>query len=127
MHHGSCLCGAVTFQIEGQMGSAIACHCRECRKQSGHHFAAAPAPKSAVTLTRDQGLAWYKASPEASRGFCGICGSTLFWQGDESEQTYVLLGAIDGPTGLHLTCHVWVSEKGDYYEIADGLKQFEEG
>jgi hypothetical protein len=109
------------------MGPAIACHCRECRKQSGHHFASAPVPKNAVTLTRDAGLAWYKASPEASRGFCSMCGSTLFWQYDDSEQTYILLGAIDGPTGLHLTSHVWVSEKGDYYDIADGVKQFEKG
>lgn len=127
MIQGSCLCGAVSFTVAGGMGAPIACHCRECRQQSGHYCAAAPAQKSAVTMMRDEGLAWYKASTAASRGFCRNCGSTLFWQNDESKLAYVQLGVLDGSTGLHLASHVWVSEKGDYYDIADDLKQFEEG
>ncbi len=127
MKTGSCLCGAVRYTITGGMGPAIACHCRECRKQSGHHAAAAPVPKDAVTLTRDEGLTWYKASATASRGFCNACGSSLFWQFDDSAQTYIQLGAVEGATGLHMVRDVWVSEKGDYYEIAEGHIEFEEG
>ena len=127
MPSGSCLCGAVAYDIAGDLNPAIACHCVECRKQSGHHFAASAIKRSALTMTRDDGLTWYKASDFASRGFCVRCGSTLFWQRDESPLTHVLLGAIDGPTGTRVEQHFWVAEKGDYYDIADGLTQLEEG
>ena len=123
---GSCLCGAVAFEIAAEMQPPIACHCRECRQQSGHHFAASAVEKSALSLIRDRGLTWFRASDVAQRGFCGNCGSTLFWRRAERPLIHVLLGAFDGPTGLRLSQHFWVSEKGDYYDIADGLPQLEE-
>jgi hypothetical protein len=33
------------------------------------------------------------------------------------------MGAFDGPTGTKLTKHIFVADKGDYYDIADGLPQ----
>jgi hypothetical protein len=35
----------------------------------------------------------------------------------------VALGALDGATGVQLERHIFVAEKGDYYDIADGLPQ----
>lgn len=123
MVRGACLCGAVAFTAGGPAGRAIACHCDECRRQSGHHFAAQPVRRDTLVFARDDGLRWFRASDTAARGFCGSCGSTLFWQGDDSPLTHVLMGALDAPTGLRLGAHVWVGEKGDYYDIADGLPQ----
>lgn len=123
---GSCLCGEVRYEITGEVQPAIACHCRECRRQSGHHFAAAAVARDALTMTRDSHLKWFRASDFAARGFCGNCGSTLFWRRDESELINVLLGAMDTPTGTRIERHFWVSEKGDYYTIADGTPQVEE-
>ena len=125
MRKGSCLCGAVAFTVSGEMEPPIACHCEQCRRQAGHCFAAAAVPKGAVEMTRSEGLAWYRASGFASRGFCSRCGSKVFWKRDQSPLVHVLMGALDGPTGLKLSSHMWVSEKGDYYEIADGLRQVE--
>ncbi len=125
MPRGSCLCGAVVYEIAGEMQPGIACHCVECRKQSGHYGAAAAIKRKALTMLRDDGLTWYKASDFASRGFCAACGSTLFWQRDESQLTHVLLGSVDGSSGTRIDRHFWVSEKGDYYQIADGLPQLE--
>lgn len=51
------------------------------------------------------------------------CGSSLFWQRDGSEIIDVAAGAIDSPTGLRLLGHIFVADKGDYYDIADGLPQ----
>ncbi len=121
---GSCLCGSVQFDVE-LLQDPLICHCIQCRKQTGHVLAAGRARKDAVTFRQDTGLAWYRASDSAARGFCSGCGSTLFWRADAGDHIRVALGAIDGATGLELGRHVWVDFKGDYYDIADGLPQSE--
>jgi hypothetical protein len=120
---GSCQCGAVRFTSTQPLTRATACHCVQCRKQSGHHFASADVPKAALSLQGAEHLRWYHASPQVRRGFCSHCGSWLFWEPLHREWTSVALGAIDGPTGVQLERHIFVSEKGDYYTLADGLPQ----
>jgi len=127
MLRGSCLCGAVAFTAEPPKGRAIACHCAECRRQSGHYFAAVPVAKDSVTFDREDGLTWYRASDIATRGFCARCGSTLFWRGDMGANVHILMGSLDGETGLKLGAHVWVREQGDYYDIGGDLPQLQEG
>jgi hypothetical protein len=113
----------VAFELEQTPRDPIACHCKQCRRQSRHVFAAGHVPKQAVRMTRNAGLAWYRTSDRATRGFCARCGSTLFWRPDADPAIGVALGSLDDPTGLALTRHVWVGAKGDYYDIADGLPQ----
>jgi hypothetical protein len=125
MHHGSCLCGAVRLSIDAPLQDPIACHCQQCRRQSGHYFSAVAAPKSALTLQGADALTWYRASPVASRGFCGTCGATLVWRADDGPTIMVAMAALDAPTGMHLSAHYWVDHKGDYYTIADDLPQHE--
>ena len=60
----------------------------------------------------------------ARRGFCRQCGSLLFWQAHDEDTLNVSLGAFDGPTGLTMQNHIFVADKGDYYDIADGLPQY---
>ena len=126
MQHGSCLCGAVRFFIDGPMRPVLACHCGQCRKQSGHVWATTSVAEADLTLDRDDGLAWYRSSDTARRGFCRLCGSSLFWQPDDAPRIAVAAGALDAPTGLRLGGHVFVADKGDYYEIGDGLPQFQQ-
>lgn len=123
MTKGSCLCGAVTFRIRSALEDPQACHCQQCRKQSGHYFAAARTRKDAVELIQDTGLCWYRASDIAARGFCKNCGSTLFWRSDDGPFIRVALGSLESTSGLHLLRHVGTSSKGSYYNIADGLPQ----
>ncbi len=127
MHRGSCLCGAVAFTVTADLKDPIACHCKQCRQQSGHYFSAVAAPKAALRFERDDGLAWYRASDIATRGFCGACGATLFWRADAGDMVMVAMGSLAAPTGMRLTRHYWVGFKGDYYDIADGLPQEEGG
>jgi len=123
MEKGECLCGAVAFEFDADPDRVIACHCRQCRRQSGHYFSAVAASKAGLRFDRDDGLKWYRASDIARRGFCGTCGSTLFWWPDEGPVTMVAMGSLEAPTGLRLGGHYWVNAKGDYYDIADGLPQ----
>jgi hypothetical protein len=123
MHSGSCLCGAVTFRIEGEIAAPQACHCVTCRKQSGHYGAFARSLKANLVMTAAGGLTWFQSSEQVRRGFCSICGSTLFFDPTDQDWTSVAMGAFDGTTGAKLSVHIFVADKGDYYDIADGVPQ----
>jgi len=123
MHKGSCLCGAVAFETTGPLRDSIACHCVQCRKTSGHYWSATSVPKLALTITKDSGLAWFQSSDTAKRGFCRICGSTLFWEPVNEGRMAISSGAFDGPTGIQTAKHIYTADKGDYYMIELGVLQ----
>jgi len=68
---------------------------------------------------------WYQSSEKVQRGFCSICGSTLFWNPiiEEYKWTAVAMGCIDTPLSLKISKHTFVGDKGDYYEITDDALQ----
>ncbi|WP_091736068.1 GFA family protein [Phenylobacterium immobile] len=123
MRQGSCLCGKVTFKVEGQLAPPDACHCTACRKQSGHVFASTDASKASLSVRGEAHVTWYQSSAKVRRGFCSSCGSTLFWDPVERDWIAIAMGAFDGSTGVALKAHIFTADKGDYYEIADGLPQ----
>lgn len=122
---GACHCGAVGFEISGEVRGVVYCHCTQCRKQTGHFVAATRCDDSQLTVKGADNLTWYEASDEARRGFCSTCGSHMFWKRHGSDQTSVWAGAFEKPSGLEASHHIYVDEKGDYYELCDGLPQFE--
>jgi len=123
-HTGRCLCGAIRFSIGGPLREVVACHCTECRRQSGHYVAATSVADVDLELEGADHLTWYKASDFARRGFCRTCGSILFWKHEGEARTSIMAGSFDLPTGLTLTQHIFCAEKGDYYEIDRRLQQF---
>jgi len=118
---GGCLCGAVRYRVTGPLRPVVACHCRQCRRTSGHHVAATSALRGDIAVTGE--VTWFASSPEARRGFCGTCGSNLFWEREGGARLSIFAGSLDDPTGLRLKGHIFVGDKGDYYDIADGLPQ----
>jgi hypothetical protein len=71
-------------------------------------------------------VTWYKSSEKAQRGFCSICGSSLFFDPldrQKNDWIGISMGAFDTPTNTKLKQHIFVADKGDYYEINDGLPQ----
>jgi hypothetical protein len=124
---GSCNCGGVKFTVTGELREVIACHCSQCRKQSGHFFAATSSANDDLHIEDSGSLKWYSASDDAQRGFCGDCGSALFWRRKGGENTSILAGSLDGNAGgIKLDRHIFVADKGAYYEIDDGLPQSEQ-
>lgn len=121
LHGGSCLCGKVHFETRGPLRGVVYCHCSQCRKQTGHHYAATNIQDDCITISGEENISWYRASDFARRGFCRLCGSALFWKRDSSDDISVMAGAFDTPTGLQAESHIFVADKGDYYEIADDL------
>lgn len=125
IHTGACACGRVRFTITGPLAPADACHCVQCRKQSGHYFASTNVARSALVVEGAGHVTWYQSSEKVRRGFCSTCGSALFWDPPAKDWISIGMGAFDAPTGTHLEMHIWVAEKGDYYAIADGVVQHE--
>ena len=126
MTAGGCLCGAVRYRVDGPLGDLAACHCSQCRRSSGHFIAGVSAERASVTVAGE--VAWYESTPgRVRRGFCPVCGSNLFWDRMGGPTLDIWAGTIDGATGLTLGAHIYVADKGDYYEIADGVPQFPAG
>jgi hypothetical protein len=122
---GGCLCGAVRFRVQAPVRDVVYCHCSQCRRQTGHYYAATEVADASLSVTGEATIAWFDASTFARRGFCRICGSALFWKRRESDVTSVLAGAFDQPSRLRGGMHIFVADKGDYYTIDDGLPRFQ--
>jgi len=125
IHPGSCLCGAVRYRAEGPLRPGIGCHCTQCRKTSGHYTVATAVPTDKLHLDESRGLKWYRASPIAERGFCGECGSTLFWRPDGRGYVGIFCGSLDDATGLTLASHIYVADKGSYYDLHDPVPLYD--
>ncbi len=114
-HSGGCHCGAVSFRIHGAISPVVACHCTQCRKVSGHFWAAASVPEDQLEITEDSGLLWFQSSAQAKRGHCKTCGAALFWTMAGEGRISIAGGALDRPTGLHIAKHIFTEDAGDYY------------
>jgi hypothetical protein len=123
-YQGGCICGGVRFQVAAPHRQVIACHCRQCRRMSGHYLAASAARWSDLELTESSGLAWFASAPTSRRGFCKICGSSLFFDHGPDEPVGIAAGAFDIEPGFELAVHIWVDEAGTYYQITDRLPRY---
>ena len=123
---GSCLCGAVRYEVTGTLRDVVNCHCAQCRKTHGHVGAYTNAPRDAVAITESRGLKWYRSSDFARRGFCGECGGTLFWERDGAAVISIAAGTLDAPTGLKTVLQIHTASAGDYYAIDDRIPRREE-
>lgn len=115
---GGCLCGAVTYKISGPLRPVIYCHCLQCRKTSGHFVAATSVAREHICI--EGGVTWFQSSKSARRGFCRTCGSNLFWDG-KGVNLSIFAGTLDDVDGLKAKGHIFVADKGAYYELTDGL------
>ena len=126
--NGRCLCGAIRFELSPPIRNVIICHCRQCAQWTGHAVAAtAVATENFRLVSGAEALKWYKSSDHAERGFCGICGSSLFWKPADGSRMSVLAGALQPPTGLCVSAHIFVGSKSDYYDIGSDASQCEFG
>ena len=127
MIRGSCLCGRVRYQIEGEFSYASHCHCGQCRKGHGAAFASygvLPSVALKFTAGSDE-IRSYQASATATRTFCGHCGSNLEWRGTATpERVGIALGTLDDDPKLRPRCHIFVGSRAPWFEITDDLPQF---
>jgi hypothetical protein len=119
---GRCLCGAVRYEVNGPLRDVLICHCEECRRWNGHASASTAVRKDELVLLESRGLRWIdspRSDAGARRGFCGECGSSLFWDPPRRETISICAGTLDDASGLRVVSHWFVSQVGDYYEVPD--------
>ena len=123
---GSCLCGGVRYRVDGKMRQIIACHYRQCRKQTGSHMTAIRASLGDFHLDDPHNLvAWYRSSAKAERGFCSRCGSTLFWRRNEPGKPdagiSIAAGGLDAhPQTLRVVEHIFTADKAAWFHPPAG-------
>jgi len=114
---GRCLCGAVSFQVFGDLRDVFDCHCHRCRRFTGHHMAATAANVADLKIEdEDSNLRWFYPVPEAGYAFCHTCGSSLFWQSQlTTDRISICAGTLDPPTRLKTVQAWWTDEASDYF------------
>ena len=121
---GECLCGSVSFVLSGPLRNIVSCYCSECRKTSGNFVSATLVKEGQIHFIDQSGWAWFK-NDLASRGFCQLCGSSLFWKPQpEDGRVSVMAGCLDAETGLKVVAHIFVADKSDFHEIAGNAPQY---
>lgn len=121
---GSCLCGKVCLSINELERQVVACHCTQCRKQTGHFVAATRVANDHLVIQGEQNLTWFSASADAERGFCRHCGSVMLWRRFGAQHTSIMAGCLDSPTGLKIEKHIFTDNKGDYYALEPDIPAF---
>ena len=126
---GSCLCGAVCYEINGPIGEIVQCHCSRCRKANGTAFATnAPIAKADFKIVAgEQFLKQYASTTTTQRCFCSECGSPIISIKAETLDYYRLrIGTLDTPLTQKPTCHIFVASKAEWDDIAGDLPQYAE-
>ncbi|MHB8454801.1 MAG: GFA family protein [Acidiferrobacterales bacterium] len=129
MHKGGCLCGAVTYEINGDLGPIMLCHCSRCRKVNGTAFnAASPVRKADFRiLTGLDKLTDFESSPGVGRVFCSVCGSPIFSRRDAFPEVIRLrIGTLDTPVNTRISAHIFVASKAEWFDIRDDAPQHPE-
>ncbi len=126
MIRSACLCGQVTWDVDGPIQLMSHCHCARCRKAHGAAFAtAAAAPAQGLRLRGAEHVVRWESSASFTRCFCGRCGSVVPsdpWEG----LVFVPAGNFEDDPGARPISHIFVASKASWYDIHDGLLRFDE-
>src|SRR5919198_3308119 len=126
---GSCLCGAIKYEVLGELGPIVLCHCSMCRKAQGTAFAAnAPVDADRFRLVAGREvLRGYRSSPGKWRYFCSVCGSPIYSKRDARDDVVRLrIGTLDSKIAVKPGAHIYVGSKAEWFDILDDLPQHAE-
>ena len=130
MIKGSCMCGKITYTIQGEVGEITHCHCTTCRKAHGSAFSSVAAVQieNFEFTSGEKLIKCYQSSPDKIRCFCSNCGSHIYAH-REGQKHYVLrLGTLDDDPKVRPSNHIWVSLKAPWYDFDTdcGLPKYSE-
>ena len=129
MNKGSCLCGAITFEVSKFQPLVGHCHCTMCQKFHGAAFSTFGEVKrehlfwhSGVEL-----LSHYRASNDSVRCFCQRCGSSLLFESRfnrDANTVEIALASFDELEPIKPDAHIYCASKAKWLAINDGLARF---
>ncbi|MEM7091603.1 MAG: GFA family protein [Actinomycetota bacterium] len=119
---GHCLCGAVSFGIEGPLADVLHCHCENCRRTTGNFIAASRVEFDDIVFIEASGLRWYDVEDYASYGFCCECGATIFFRAvDAPDRVSVCIGMLDSAEDLELGSVWFAGEAQPHNQLPGGV------
>jgi hypothetical protein len=127
MLKGGCLCGVVGYEVEDAFSAAFYCHCSQCRRATGSAFKPmAVICSEKLRLTHGASDMLIYGTPTSTHdAHCGRCGSFLYSVISHTGNTHVAMGTLIDPPSIRPSFHMFVASKAPWYEITDGLPQFE--
>ena len=120
MLQGSCLCGGIAYRAEGPVNGASHCYCAMCQKQHGAAAGSyANVPTAGFVIERGADLLTeYASSDHGRRGFCRVCGSTLFWRSTETpDRIAVTLGTLEPEYGGPVDDELFAENKPQWLPV----------
>lgn len=126
---GKCLCGKISYEINGSLGPIVNCHCSMCRRWHGAAFRTrcTVASKAFKWVKGEKYLSKYHSSEMVIKTFCKLCGSNLISiYNDRPEYIGLPIGALEQDPGSRPKANIFVKDKAPWYEITDGLPQYHE-
>ncbi len=123
---GGCHCGAVTFSVHGPLRDVTVCHCSVCRHLHGGAAAFSACQRDDLVVADPDGQRTGYTFNEATYEHCGRCGGRLFWSRADRPTVSIAAGALDDPTGVVTTHHIYVASAADWEHVDDGLPGYPE-
>jgi hypothetical protein len=126
---GSCLCGAVRYEIAGPLQEIHHCHCSRCRKAHGAAFSTfAGVRRGDLRFLRgEESVRYFQSSEQVERGFCAACGSNLIFRSAALPDTlWVAAGSFDEAPEIEPSFHMFVKSKAPWHDITDSLAQHDD-
>ena len=125
--NGRCGCGAVRYEVADAFRYAMNCHCSRCRAATGSAFKAfAGIESDRLEIVEGESTLLVHGTPDLNDTRCAVCGGLLFSVVRDRAYVHVALGSLVDPPSLRPTKHIFVGSKAPWFEITDGLPQFEE-
>ncbi len=111
---GSCQCGRLRYEVSEPAQALYACHCAECRRQSGSaHGLTLAVPRAAVHFSSGTPRTWSRSTDSGSKLdclFCGNCGTRVIHLRHAAPATAgIKAGTLDEPVDLGEAIHIWTS------------------
>ncbi|MCB1704297.1 MAG: GFA family protein [Halioglobus sp.] len=129
MTRGSCLCGEVRFNIEGDFEHFFICHCSYCRKDSGSaHAANLFTHKSALTWLsgQDKVTDFLLKDSRHTKSFCSICGSAMPIVEADNDMCIVPAGCLDDEVPVKPEAHIFTASQAGWEKELATTKRFPE-
>jgi hypothetical protein len=124
---GGCQCGAVRYRVEPAEVDSAYCHCRTCQRISGAPVVAwFSVPVARFSYTRGVPRS-YRSSAQATREFCGVCGTPLLFRPDHGRSADVNTSTLDEPSAVPPGYHIWRMSRIAWFETSDALPRFDDG
>ncbi len=125
--NGQCLCGETTFEVELKNHDVHACHCSMCRRQTSGVIMTIDVVKDSLKFIQQKHLSVFNSSDWGERGFCNVCGTTIFWRTKDQSYCNINAFSLNEPVeDLNLDMEIFIDSKPDFYTFQNDTKKLTE-